>query len=344
MKIIIDPDIPNPEPYVNIIHSVKDRYLDRLMHKSILIGKLANLKLYLNLRTPTSEDYAQLEEQQQKIISMGDIVPEIIMNATMEQSVYDQLYSTGNHYVCIEENQIFPVIQLFIRPEESHMQVANIVAIMMGHLLIDESMDYLHLGRMAESGTIPAGSSIARKNPRNNTIYGRYMESAVVNTIADYILSDMNLPDQNGVYSDELSSRAWECSDVAICRLFSSAFGDPLEDCRYIDEFEYHTEEAFPEEEDYKMLEPLYDDYGEPLPWRYRHSYTIRNPFWYCVVTNAFECITAIFNSHMGENAYASFCSLWEQENYTTETIEQIMLAKIQMERFEKTMKKYQQK
>ena len=344
MKIIIDPEFPNPEPYVDIIHAVKDRYLDRLMHKSILLGKLETLKLYLNLRTPNPEDYAQLEEQQERILSMGDTVPEIIRNATMEQTVYDRLYSTGNHCVCIEEGQIFSTISLDIRPDESHMQVANIVAIMLGHLLLDESMDFIHLGRMAESGTIPAGSSIARKKPKNNAVYGRYMESAIVNTIADYVISGMGLLDHNEVYSDVAASRDYEHSEVAMCRLFASAFGDPLEDCRYIDEFEYLTEEGFPEEEDYDLLEPLYDDYGESLPWRYRHSYSVRNPFWYCVVTNAFECITAIYNSHMGENAYELFCSLWEKEQCTTEDFEQMMLGKIQMERFVNTIQKHRQK
>ena len=343
MKITVSPDFPNPQPFVEIIHTVADRYLDRMMHKSILLGKLAVLKLYLNPRIPTPEDYYELEEQREKILSMGDSVPDIIREATMEQTVFDRLQSRGSHRVYVENGQIYPVICLEIIPNESHMAFADIVAVMMGHLLLNESMDFIHLGRMAESGTIPAGSSIARKKPNTNTVYGHFMECAVANTIASYVIGDMELSDDTGIYAETMSDRNYEHSEVHLCRLFASAFGDPLEECRYIDEFECVPTKVYPDEADYGLLEPEYDDAGEILPYRFRYSYTIRNPFWYCVVTNAFECITAIYNSHMGENAYETFCSLWDQENLTTETYEMVLLAKIQMERFVETMRKFRQ-
>ena len=47
MKIIVDPDFPNPQLFVDIIHQVAERFMDRMIHKSILAGKLEKSKCCL---------------------------------------------------------------------------------------------------------------------------------------------------------------------------------------------------------------------------------------------------------------------------------------------------------
>lgn len=83
MKIIVDPKLPNPQLFVDIIHQVADRYLDRMIHKSILIGKLATLEIILICKDITEGDQAVLETGKITLSSFGSDVPESIYGSPL---------------------------------------------------------------------------------------------------------------------------------------------------------------------------------------------------------------------------------------------------------------------
>lgn len=276
MKIVVSPNFSTPHPFVDIIHAVADRYMDKMLHKSIIAGKLATLEVLLNPRVPTEEDHAALKKRKDTIISMGNAVPRMIYESVMKETVFDTIESSGYHQVIFENDQVFNRIELNIVPDEHPRKFADLVAHEMTHMLVNECFHYSNIADSLVWGTASRGSSVFRWDPEREVEFGRYVEEMIVHTVAEWLVKDMDLP--TGDYE---SPRDYypEFSWIAMCNLMADAFGTPLKELRYLD--------AFSVTED---------------------SVEIPNVFWYAFAVNRFGCIIHMFNEVMGENAYEQLC------------------------------------
>lgn len=279
MKIIVDPDFPNSQLFVDIIHQVANRYMDRMIHQSIIAGKLATAQIHLHLRIPTEEDIAQFEGRRNFILSRADSVPRIIYERTLNETVYDTLLATGCHQAIFENNHVYSVIHLYAVPSGSLREFANVVAHEMTHMLVCESHNYYSIGNPLECGTMPFGSRIRRWDPERNITYGHKMEEIAVHTVGTWLVKDLPLPadpENEALYCPEEAQ-------IALCNRMADAFGTPLDELQYLDEFSA-TEN------------------GAVVP----------NLFWYAFAVNQFDCIISAFNEVMGDGAYEDFCRLME--------------------------------
>lgn len=275
MKIIVDPDFPNPQLFVDIIHQVADRYMDRMLHNSVIAGKLATAQIHLHLRAPTEEDIAQFEGRRNFILSRADSVPRIIYERTLNETIYDTLLTTGCHQARLENNHIYSVIHLYAIPTESLRQFADVVAHEMTHMLVCESHNFYNIGKPLECGTMPCGSSLHRWDPERNVTYGHKMEEIAVHAVGTWLVKDMPLP------ADPESEERYcpEHAQIALCNLMADAFGPPLNELQYLDGFS-ETE----------------------------NGAEVSNLFWYAFAVNQFGCIISVFNEVMGEDAYEELC------------------------------------
>ena len=276
MQVFVSPDFPKPQPYVDIIRAVADSYPERMIHKSIIMGKLATLEVYLNPLTPSDEDFRRLEERKAAYIAMGDSVPKIIYDSVMNDTVYDILDSGGYHQAVLEKNCVYSKIVLNVHPEENYKQFAKLVAHEMTHMLVCASFNLCSTGEPEEGGSLPGGSSIHRWMPESDTCYGEFMEEIIVHTVAEWLVKDLKLPEEP---TDSKRFYFSEFTQVDMCNLLADAFGTPLKDLQYLDALSF-------------------TDRGVEYP----------NIFWYAFAVNRFGWIISIFNEVMGENAYARLC------------------------------------
>lgn len=79
--------------------------------------------------------------------------------------------------------------------------------------------------------------------------------------------------------------------------MLAAAFGDPLEECKYIDEA---AESPNP-------TEGCLDGETEEDTFAVNRVF-IRNKFWYCVAINQFHWIIDAYNDTMGDSAWRGLC------------------------------------
>ena len=272
MKIIVDPDFPNPQLFVDIIHQVADRYMDRLIHKSIIAGKLATAEIHLHLRVPSEEECTLFEKRKAKMLAMRDSLPKIIYERVLTETVYDSLQIKGTHQVCFENNRVFSKIDLDALPYGCLREFAELVAHEMTHMLVCNSHNYFNLCTSVECGSVPVGSSLYRWNPDRKVEYGHKMEEIAVYTAGVWLVKDMPLP------ADQKNEELYYPMDpiaAELCNLMANAFGTPLNELHFLDEFS-HTEDRL----------------------------NVPNIFWYAFAVNQFGYIIQIFNEVMGDDAY----------------------------------------
>ena len=281
MKIIVDPDFPNPQLFVDIIHQVADRFLERLIHKSILAGKLSTAEIYLHLRVPSAEEYNLFEKRKANMLSAGDSLPKGIYECVLKETVYDSLNTKGFHRTQFENNCVNSVIDIYAIPSGCLREFAEVVAHEMTHMMISESHNFCNAGAPLECGTIPNSSSLYRYDPERDIRYGMQMEEIAVHSVGAWLVKDMKLP----VNQEEDELYCPEFPRIQLCSLMANAFGVPLDELRYLDAFSIGE-----------------NGYG-----------IFPNIFWYCFAVNQFGCIISIFNEVMGDGAYEELCGYLDE-------------------------------
>lgn len=279
MKIIVDPKLPNPQLFVDIIHQVADRYLDRMIHKSILIGKLATWEIVLNCRNLTQEDHAVLETWKTMLSSDGNEVPERIYESPLAKHIHFILNTLATNDTIFEDNQVFIRTTMEVSPFECLRNFAYEIAQMITHMLVSNSHNYDSGGLLQQEGASPCAGSMYQYDPKLMEGHGALMEECAAATIAEWLLEDMSIPHN----PDTLSWYDPDREMIRFAHLFADAFGKPLKELRYLDEFSMGA-----------------NDTEYP------------NIFWYVVAVNQFGYVVSHFDAVMGSGAYQDFCWLFE--------------------------------
>lgn len=280
MKIIVDPDFPNPQLFVDIIHQVAERFMDRMIHKSILAGKLATVEIHMHLRVPTEEECDLFEKRKVKMLSSGNSLPTCIYEHLLNETVYDSLCTKGIHHTQFENNCVYSIIDIYAIPSRCLREFAEVVAHEMTHMLISESHNFYNAGKPLECGTIPSGSSVYRYDPERNITYGVQMEEIATHSVGYWLAKDLPLPmsqEDEELYYPEFPR-------IELCSLMADAFGEPLQELNYLDAFSV-------------------SENGVVFP----------NIFWYSFAVNQFGCIISIFNEVMGDCAYEELCEYLDE-------------------------------
>jgi len=279
MKIIVDPKLPNAQLFVDIIHQVADRYIDRMIHKSILIGKLATLEIVLKCKALTEKDHAVLETWRATISAFGKDIPENIYKSPLAEDVHFILNTFATNNTIFEDNHVFVQATIEVSPFECLRNFAYEVAWMMTHMLVSNSHNYDSGGLLQQDGPSPCAGSMYQYDPKLMEGYGNLMEECASAAIAEWLVKDMSIP----CNPDALNWYEPDREMIRFVHLFADAFGKPLKELRYLDEFTIGANDA---------------EYP--------------NIFWYVVAVNQFGYVISRFDTVMGDSAYQDFCWLFE--------------------------------
>lgn len=286
MKIIVDPSFPEPQPFVDIIQQVAKRFEDRMLHKAILAGKLAMLEVSLKLRIPTEEEHSAYRQRKKEYEAIRDILPAVIWEKVMNETVYDMLHIEGSCRADFSEGCVADKMELYAFPGACLREFADTVAHELTHMLVSGSLNYSFAATPTECGTVPYGSSIRRRNPETGTDHGLYMEEIIAHTVAEWIVRDMPLPADQSNEDRYCPVQNW----IDLCNRMADGFGVPLNELRYLDEFRVTDQ----------MVE-------------------IPNFFWYAVAVNQFGGVICAFDEIMGQNAYETLCGYLDARNEEAE-------------------------
>lgn len=309
MKIIVDPDFPNSQLFVDIIHQVADRYMDRMIHNSIIAGKLATAEIHLHHRVPTEEECVSFEQRKARMLAMKDSLPRIIYESELTRTVYDSLHAEGLYQLCFENNSVFSRIDLHVNSCGCLREFAEIVAHEMTHMLVSNSHNFGCVYTSLEYGSAPYASSVHRWDPERDITYGNKMEELPVLAVSHWIVKDMPLPADP---EDEERYMQTDSSLAALCNLMADSFGTSLNELHFLDEFT--TEE---------------------------NHLTIPNLFWYAFSVNQFGCIIQQFDELMGDSAYETLCGYIEKY-YDEEDNQYYEQAREMLQTFTQKMKEQQ--
>lgn len=279
MKVIIDPKFSNPQLFVDIIHLIAHRYLDRMIHKSILIGKLATWEVVLKYKNLTQEDYGVLETWQAMLSSYGKDVPESIYESSLAKKVHCILNTHATNDTIFEDNHVFVRTTIEVSPFECLRNFAYEVAQRITLMLVSNSHNYDSGGLLQQDGPSPCAGSMYQYDPKLKEGHGSLMEDCAAAAIAQWLVKDLSIPHN----PDALTWYDPDREMIRFVHLFADAFGKPLKELRYLDEFTMGA-----------------NDTEYP------------NIFWYVVAVNQFGYVISRFDAVMGGGAYQYFCWLFE--------------------------------
>ena len=242
-----------------IVRRVAKRYQDLLLQNVLFKGKLQDLTVVIH---PSDED----------------------AHAN---------HTGGDCTTALKGERLCPEIHLYVNIADSAKFIAFVFAHELTHMLLNTQLDRCRISGSSKEGCRPGLSSVNRYLPTEPDVFGTGMEESIADTIAMYVVSRCRFSDEAGTYRRCINQ--WK-SRQGFAPLLAAAYGDPLEACKYIDEFtEQLLSKALREE----------DETGEPEEYV---SFSIRNIFWYCVAINQFYLIVDAYNDIMGEGAWRELC------------------------------------
>lgn len=215
-------------------------------------------------------------------------------------------HTDGEYSMNLEGGKPAGTVQLFVNVEDSPKYIAYIFAHELSHMLMDMQMDYCRVSDHSKSGCKPGSSCVNRFIDPEPELFGTGMEESIADALAMYVVSRCRFSDRARTFA-QLAFQ-WHHRQ-SFAHLLAAAFGDPLMECKYIDEF---TETLAPElyQEDRVTEEGIEEEAQE-----FAQS-EIRNAFWYCVSINQFHMIIDAYNDTMGEGAWRELCRHMDAVQY----------------------------
>ena len=172
--------------------------------------------------------------------------------------------SVGND----QENNELKII-LSVNPMDSKKYIAFIIAHEFAHLLMCNVSDALGMSRKV--------SSVIRLN-EDGVSYGDQLEELFADYLAHYIVSRMNLNDENEQYAIH---KIFCKAKMAFVEKMENYFGESLMDTEYIDfKVERYVEKENSVLNEYSIPEPNYS----------------ANFLWYSVVNDSFDKVIEMYN------------------------------------------------
>ncbi|MBQ8509270.1 MAG: hypothetical protein IJ493_05110 [Clostridia bacterium] len=238
-----------------MVEDIAERFLNRLHHRAVFAGKLSVLTVGILARTclPTT---------------------------------------TGSTTLIREEPMVRIQTTFMIGSSESRRHLAYVIAREFAHVLFISAEDSLGLRGRGGDGCFTGESCFHRSVCCDDRGYGGGMEASAAELLARWIISDTDYEDESEAYARELAEDSDTTRLTRFASLFASAYGEPLEGARYIDE--YFISECDTAEDD--CLEA---DYCVTV---------IRNRFWNSVAAGAFSHMVDDYDELMGEDAYRELC------------------------------------
>lgn len=207
-------------------------------------------------------------------------------------------HTDGEYCMEFENGRIKSTVRLSVNVEDSPKYIAFIFAHELSHMLLDTQMDYARICDYSRSGCKPGFSCVTRMTPPEPKAFGEGMEESIADCLAQYVVSRCRFCDEVETYAKMISQ--WHHRQ-SFAPMLAAAFGDPLEKCRYIDEFSLIRIPSDPSAS--CAAEEETED--EPLELAYP---SIRNEFWYGIAINQFHMVVDAYNEIMGEDAWRELC------------------------------------
>ena len=214
---------------------------------------------------------------------------------------------TGGEYCMKSEGgKLAGTVQLFVNVEDSPKYIAYIFAHELSHMLVDMQMDYCRVSDRSKSGCKPGSSCVNRFIDPEPELFGTGMEESIADALALYVVSRCRFSDREGTFA-QLAFQ-WHHRQ-SFAHLLAEAFGDPLMECKYIDEF---TETLAPElYQEARVTEEGIEEEAQEFA-----QSEIRNIFWYCVAVNRFHMIIDAYNATMGKGSWRELCRHMDAVQY----------------------------
>ncbi len=214
--------------------------------------------------------------------------------------------SDGEFVAVPKGDRLCTEVHLSVNLADSPKFIAFVFAHELSHMLLNIQLDRCRIGDGSKEGCRPALSCVNRFLPPEPEVFGEGMEESIADALAMYVVSRCRFSDTAGTYAQQVSQ--WHHRQ-AFAHLLAAAFGDPLMNCKYIDEF---TKTVVPEQ----YQEARVTEEGiEEDPQEFVRS-EIRNVFWYCVVINQFHMIIDAYNDAMGKGAWRELCRHMDAVQY----------------------------
>ena len=183
---------------------------------------------------------------------------------------------------------------MYVNISDSPKYVAYVFAHELSHMLVCTRRHLWNISDYSKDGCKPGPSCITRYIPSEPGFFGDGLEESIADNLAMYVVSRCRFSDEVGTYAQ--FAHEFSCRQ-GFASLMAAAFGDPLGECKYIDEA---TESPIPTEgcsaskteEDTFAINRVF----------------IRNKFWYCIAVNQFHWVIDAYNDTMGDGTWRELC------------------------------------
>lgn len=200
----------------------------------------------------------------------------------------------GEYYGEDRGGRLHAIIDMYVNISDSPRFIAYVFAHELSHMLVCTRRCSWNVSDHSKDGCKPGPSCINRYHSSEPDFFGGGMEESIADNLAMYVMSRCQFSDETGTYArfaQEFSCRQGFAS------LLAAAFGDPLKECKYIDEVTEIPIEA----------ENHSDSKTDKDPYAINRVF-IRNKLWYCVAVNQFHWVIDAYNNTMGDGAWRELC------------------------------------
>lgn len=202
--------------------------------------------------------------------------------------------TSGEYYGEGQRGRMHAIIDMYVNISDSPKYIAYVFAHELSHMLVCTRRCLWSISDHSKDGSKPGPSCINRYLPSKTGFFGEGLEESIADNLAEYVVSRCRFSDEAGTYAQ--FAHEFSCRQ-GFASLLAAAFGDPLEECKYIDEA---TESPAP-------TDGRFDSKPEEDIFAINRVF-IRNKFWYCVVVNQFHWVVDAFNDTMGDGAWQELC------------------------------------
>lgn len=202
--------------------------------------------------------------------------------------------TSGEYYGEGQRGRMHAIIDMYVNISDSPQFVAYVFAHELSHMLVCTRRCSWNISDRSKDGCEPGSSCINRYLPSEPDFFGRGLEESIADNLAMYVISRCRFSDEAGTYAQ--FAQEFECRQ-GFASLLAAAFGDPLKECKYIDEVAEIPIEA----ENYS------DSKTDKAPYTCNRVF-IRNKFWFCVAVNQFHWVIDAYNDIMGNGAWRKLC------------------------------------
>ena len=239
----------------------------------------------------------KVSKKYQDLLIQNELFKGKILNLTVAIHPVDYAHddhSSGTYRGEEQRGRLHAIIDMYVNLSDSPKYIAYVFAHELSHMLVCTRRCLWSISDYSKDGCKPGPSCINRYLPSEPGFVGSGMEESIADNLAMYVISRCRFSDETGTYAQ--FAQEFTCRQ-RFALLMAAAFGDPLEECKYIDE----VTEVPIQTEDCSDRNAGEDPYAI-------NRVLIHNKFWYCVAVNQFHWVIDAYNDIMGDGAWRELC------------------------------------